>query len=226
MADQLKKDSFCQWIDRCCWWWSLTPPIPWISWLHQCGSMSASPGFSISGGEGSGLYITYNGHEHGKKIEAKDGIPNRKKLGRIGLAIAACKTTNNLCFDRGERKRPYKVKTEVKKWKHIQNKDIGGRPFFTIRNIRWPWMKTGFTTYILICREVMMEAKVFTTLQTMATGASRSPCLWIHPQQPSYLIDGNDGGAAIKRYGQSRDIYFQFACWPVLPCQCRPCQPI
>ena len=59
-------------------------------------------------------------------------------------------------------------------------------------------MKTGFTTYILIV-EAMMEGKSFTTLQTMAMRCIQITMPLDHPQQPSYLIDGNDGGAATSR---------------------------
>ena len=44
----------------------------------------------VSGGAGSGLYITYDGGEKWKKISADDGLP-AGHLGRIGLALSPSK---------------------------------------------------------------------------------------------------------------------------------------
>lgn len=45
------------------------------------------PWFFQSGGSSSGLYITYDGGEHWKKLTDEEGLP-KGDLGRIGLAIA------------------------------------------------------------------------------------------------------------------------------------------
>ena len=51
-------------------------------WEHK-----RDPWFFSSGGEGSGLHITYDGGEHWKKISSEEGIPEGD-LGRIGVAFA------------------------------------------------------------------------------------------------------------------------------------------
>ena len=54
-------------------------------WEHK-----RDPWFFNSGGEGSGLYSTYDGGETWKKITSEDGLPEGN-LGRIGVAIAPSK---------------------------------------------------------------------------------------------------------------------------------------
>ena len=51
-------------------------------WEHK-----RDPWFFKSGGEGSGLYMTYDGGDTWKEITSENGLP-KGDLGRIGLAIA------------------------------------------------------------------------------------------------------------------------------------------
>ena len=46
-----------------------------------------APWFFTSGGPSGGLFITYDGGEHWKKLGEEDGLP-KGNLGRIGLGIA------------------------------------------------------------------------------------------------------------------------------------------
>ena len=66
-------------------------------WEHK-----RDPWFFNSGGEGSGLYSTYDGGDTWKKISSEDGLPEGN-LGRIGIAIAPSQTRCYLCADRGQK---------------------------------------------------------------------------------------------------------------------------
>jgi len=52
-------------------------------WSHR-----REPWFFTSGGEGSGLYITYDGGQNWKEFTEEEGLPSGE-LGRIGLTISA-----------------------------------------------------------------------------------------------------------------------------------------
>ena len=79
-----------------------------------------------------------------------------------------------------------KVKTEVKKWKHIQNKDIGGRPFYYSEIYVDPLNENRLYNVHTYLSKVMMEAKVLQHCRLWQRGASRSPCL-LDPPSTTFL---------------------------------------
>ena len=94
-------------------------------WEHK-----RDPWFFKSGGQGSGLYLTYDGGETWKKLSDKEGLPEGE-LGRIGLAIAPSNTDVIYALVEAKKNALYRSLDGGEKWEKMNDKEeIGNRPFY------------------------------------------------------------------------------------------------
>ena len=154
------------------------------------------PWFFKSGGKSSGLHVTLDGGETWKKITDKEGLP-KGDLGRMGLAIAPSNPNIVYALVESKKNALYKSVDGGKKFSKInESKDIGNRPFYYY--------------------EIYVDSKDPKRLYSLHSGISMSDdggrtfstigrrnhldhhALWIHPENPSYIIEGNDGGLNIS----------------------------
>ena len=156
------------------------------------------PWFFKSGGEGSGLYATVDGGKTWNKRTDKDGLP-KGELGRIGLAIAP--SSPNVVYALIESKKTalYKSVDGGYKWEKTSNKNIGNRPFYYAEI--YIDTKNENRIYNLYSVVDVSEdgGKNFTNLIPWSDIHPDHHAWYIHPDDPNYLIDGNDGGLAISR---------------------------
>ena len=165
-------------------------------WEHQ-----RHPWHFNSGGKGSGLYLTYDGGENWQKIEAKDGIPDGE-LGRIGLAFAPSKPEIVYALIEAKENGLYRSKDGGKTWKLVSTKNIGDRPFYYAELYVDPKNENRiFNVYTYLS----MSEDGGNTFRNIADyGNNVHPdhhAFWIHPEDPTFIIDGNDGGLNISRDG-------------------------
>jgi len=169
-------------------------------WEHK-----RDPWFFKSGGSGSGLYVSFDGGENWSKKTDEDGLP-KGDLGRIGLAIAANKTNMIYALIESKKNALYKSEDGGFKWKKINDKnDIGNRPFYYSDIAVDPQNENrvfSVFTYVNVSQD---GGKNFSQLMP-AYGVDNGVhpdhhAWWIHPQDGSFMIDGNDGGLNITRDG-------------------------
>ncbi len=156
-----------------------------------------------SGGEGSGLYITYDGGENWTKKTDEDGLP-KGNLGRMGLAIAP--SSPNIVYALVEAKKNalYKSEDGGAKWKKVNDKPgIGNRPFYYSDIFVDPVNENriySVFTYVNVSED---GGKSFKQLMpAYGTNVGVHPdhhAWWIHPENPNFMIDGNDGGLNITK---------------------------
>ncbi len=156
-----------------------------------------------SGGEGSGLYISYDAGETWKKKTDKDGLP-KGNLGRIGLAVAP--SSPNIVYALVEAKKNalYKSEDGGSKWKKVNDKPgIGNRPFYYSDIFVDPVNENriySVFTYVNVSED---GGKSFKQLMpAYGTNVGVHPdhhAWWIHPENPDFMIDGNDGGLNITK---------------------------
>jgi photosystem II stability/assembly factor-like uncharacterized protein len=154
------------------------------------------PWFFRSGGPGSGLYLTVDAGENWKNISVKDGLPSGE-LGRIGLAAAKNKagcvyaiveSKNNFGL--------YRSDDGGYSWKLRGDKEIGNRPFYYAEIYVDPANENRL--YSLFSNVNLSEdgGRSFSTLINRQIHSDHH-AWYIHPENPSFMIDGNDGGLAI-----------------------------
>jgi photosystem II stability/assembly factor-like uncharacterized protein len=169
-------------------------------WEHK-----RDPWFFKSGGPGSGLYISYDGGENWSKRTEKDGLP-KGELGRIGIAIAKNKTNIIYALIESKKNALYKSEDGGFKWKKINDKrGIGNRPFYYSDIEVDPENENrvySIFTYVNVSQD---GGKNFSQLMP-AYGVDNGVhpdhhAWWIHPEDGSFMIDGNDGGLNITRDG-------------------------
>ncbi len=169
-------------------------------WEHH-----RDPWFFRSGGPGSGLYISHDGGETWEKRTDEDGLP-KGELGRIGLAIAPSKPNRIYALIEAKKNALYRSDDEGFKWKKINDKnDIGNRPFYYSDIYVDPKNENrvySVFTYVNVSED---GGKNFTQLMP-AYGTTRGVhpdhhAWWIHPDDPDFMMDGNDGGFNITRDG-------------------------
>ena len=175
-------------------------------WEHK-----RDPWFFKSGGEGSGLHITYDGGNTWKKVTEKEGFPEGE-LGRIGIAIAANKPNIVYALVEAKKNALYKSDDGGFSWKKVNdnssgrgNNGIGNRPFYYSEIYVDPQNENrvySIYTYVNVSED---GGKSFTQLMP-AYGVSNGihpdhHAWWIHPTNGNFMIDGNDGGMNITKDG-------------------------
>lgn len=173
-------------------------------WQHE-----RKPWTFTSGGEGSGLYVTYNGGETWKKLSENDGLP-AGNLGRCGLAIAPSNPNFVYALVEATKNALYRSEDGGFTWKMINDKSsgrgadgIGNRPFYYFDIFADPvneYRIYSVFTYVNVSND---GGKSFSQLMpAYGTDKGIHPdhhAWWIHPNDPNYIIDGNDGGLYISR---------------------------
>lgn len=165
-------------------------------WEHK-----RDPWFFNSGGKGSGLYITYDGGENWKRLSDEDGLP-KGELGRCGIAFATNKPNIIYALVEAKENGLYKSTDGGQKWSLVSTKNIGDRPFYYAELYVDPKNENRiFNVYTYIS---MSEDGGKTFREIANYGNDVHPdhhAFWIHPEDPDYIIDGNDGGLTISRDG-------------------------
>ncbi len=156
-----------------------------------------------SGGKGSGLYITYDGGDTWTKKTAEDGLP-KGNLGRIGLAIAPSNTKVIYALVEAKKNALYKSEDGGIKWKKINDKaGIGNRPFYYsdlfVDSKNENRLYTVFT-YVNVSDDGGKSFKQLMPAYGTSVGVHPDHhAWWIHPDNPNFMIDGNDGGLNITK---------------------------
>ena len=172
-------------------------------WEHK-----RDPWFFSSGGEGSGMYITYDGGETWKQKTSEEGLPDGE-LGRIGIAIAQNKPEIIYALIEAKKNGLYKSMDGGDTWKLVsENMDeIGNRPFYYAEIYVDPQNENrlfSIFTYVNVSED---GGKSFNQLMP-AYGVSNGihpdhHAWWIHPTNGNFMVDGNDGGMNITKDGGS-----------------------
>ncbi len=166
-------------------------------WEHQ-----RKPWIFTSGGAGSGLYITYDGGDNWKKLTDKEGLP-KGELGRIGLAIAPSNPNRVYAHIESKKNALYRSDDGGDNWKKINdNKNIGNRPFYYADIYVDP--KNENRIYSVFTYINMSEdgGKTFNRWADSYVQNGIHPdhhAFYVHPTDPNFIIDGNDGGLNITR---------------------------
>ena len=156
-----------------------------------------------SGGKGSGFYVTLDGGKNFTKLQNKaNGIPEGE-LGRIGVAIARSEPNRVYALIESVKNALYRSDDGGFKWEKVNDDDEesikGNRPFYF-----WDIAvdsKNENRVYSIFQKISMSEdaGKTFKVIVPYEGVHPDHHAFWIHPEDPSLIINGNDGGIAISR---------------------------
>ena len=164
-------------------------------WQHY-----RTPWSLMSGGRGSGLYMTVDGGRKWKQLGKAEGLPDGH-LGRIGLAIS--------------RSRPERVYALVEATKNgLYMSDDGGY-HWTLVNSDPQWVTNRPFYFQDIACDPQNENRLWMINQMISMSEDGGKtfknvipyngihpdhhAFWIHPKDGNFIIDGNDGGIGITR---------------------------
>ena len=167
-------------------------------WEHK-----RDPWFFKSGGAGSGLYLTYDRGESWKKLTEKEGLPGGE-LGRIGLAIAPSDTQVIYALVEAKKNALYRSADGGEKWVMVNDKEeIGNRPFYYSDLAVDPSNENrlySVFTYVNVSEDGGKSFKELMPAYGVSNGVHPDHHAWyIHPTDPDFMINGNDGGLNITR---------------------------
>lgn len=157
--------------------------------------------FFKSGGKGSGMYITFDGGKTWKQRTKEDGLPEGE-LGKMGFAIAPSKPNVIYALVEAKKNALYKSEDGGFKWTKVNdNKNVADRPFYYFEIYVDPKNENRLIKVETVVRVSEDGGKSFKDLIPYEKIHPDHHAFWIHPENPNYMIDGNDGGAAISRDG-------------------------
>lgn len=158
------------------------------------------PWFFKSGGKGSGIYVSYDGGESWERRSNKDGLPEGD-LGRVGLAIAPSNPDVVYALVEAKDNALYKSVDGGRKWRKMAEKNQGDRPFYYAEIYADPKNENiVYSVHSQITRSID-GGRSFDNWVGFWDIHPDHHAFWIHPENPGYIIDGNDGGLNITHDG-------------------------
>lgn len=156
------------------------------------------PHFFRSGGPGSGLFVTMDGGDTWTQRTSEDGLP-AGELGRMGLAI--CRTQPNVVYALVEAEtnaflrsddggRTFRTMT--------RGNDVANRPFYYADIRVDPQDPDRIYNLASTVTYSVDGGKSFSTLVGWTVHPDHH-AMWIDPNDPEHIVEGNDGGLAISR---------------------------
>lgn len=164
-------------------------------WQHY-----RTPYSMMSGGKGSGLYMTIDGGKNFIKLGKQHGLPDGD-FGRIGLTISRSNPNRVYALIEAKKNGLYKSDDGGYKWELVTADPsiVTNRPFYFQDIICDPKNENRLW---MINQTVQMSEDAGKTYKTIIPYSGIHPdhhAFWIHPENNHLIIDGNDGGIGITR---------------------------
>ncbi len=164
-------------------------------WQHR-----RTPWSFKSGGSGSGLFITYDAGRSWKKLGKEDGLP-AGDYGRIGIAFARSAPSRVYAMVEATKNGFYKSDDGGSKWELVtaDPRIVTNRPFY-FQDIAVDTKNENRIYSIHDIVEVSEDGgKSFRTMLPYSGIHPDHHAWFIHPDNPDFILEGNDGGIGVSR---------------------------
>lgn len=153
-----------------------------------------------SGGEGSGIYITHDGGDTWVERTKENGLPE-KPMGRSGLAISSSNPKVLYALVESKKTGLYRSNDGGFNWHLVSTENIGNRPFYYADIFVDPSNENRlFNLYSMVSMS-QDGGKNFEVILPYSGVHPDHHAFYIHPDNPKFMIDGNDGGLNISHDG-------------------------
>lgn len=156
------------------------------------------PWYFKSGGAGSGMYVTLDGGKTWKQRTKEDGLPEGE-LGKFGLAIARSNPNVVYALIESKKNALYRSDDGGVKWKKTTDKGIGDRPFYYFDLMVDPKNENRVYEIATLISKSEDGGKNFQVIVPFSKVHSDYHAFWVHPENPDFILFGNDGGLVISR---------------------------
>ena len=151
-----------------------------------------------SGGPGSGIFKSSDGGDSWTDITANPGLPKGIK-GRIGVAVSPSKPNRVWAIIEAEKSGLYRSDDAGETWQLVsEDRNLLTRPWY----YNWVFAdpQDSDTVYILNLA-AWKSTDGGKTFNQLTTPHGDNHDLWIDPNNPLRMIEGNDGGACVSFNG-------------------------
>lgn len=175
-------------------------------WTFRSGKASTVNGAEKKGPEkgepsGSGLYISLDGGKTWKRSGLKEGMP-KGDIGRIGLAVAPSSPNRVYAFIESNETGVYRSDNGGDLWYKVSTEgNAGNRPFYYAELYVDPSNENRvYSIWSQIARSED-GGKHWDILADWGHIHPDHHAFYVHPDDPKYIINGNDGGLNISYDG-------------------------
>lgn len=154
-----------------------------------------SPWSFDSGGPGSSLWKSTDGGDTWKKVTA-EGLPSKGPWGRIGVAVSPARPDRVWAVIEAEDGGVFRSDDAGRTWRRTnEDRRLRQRAWYYTHVYADP--KNAEVVYVLNV-QFFRSQDAGRTFTRMGTPHSDNHDLWIAPEDPQRMIEGNDGGANVS----------------------------
>ena len=155
----------------------------------------------VSGGPDSGLWKSTDGGDSWTDISRNPGMPKEGLLGKIGVSVSPARPSRlwAIVETEGDKSGVYRSDDRGATWNHLtNNQDLLNRPWYYLHIFADP--QDPDTVYV-------NNLKMWKSIDggkewgEITTPHGDNHGLWIDPDDPERMINGNDGGACVSFNG-------------------------